>query len=156
MSWSDIKNTAAFQNSQIPFPLIIATSLRPNELVPELVNGTIYELSPFEFGSWDEGVPYFLSTENIGTAMIAGKPPGLTECVFFFDVAAFFMGTSSSLFESGFFVLIEAVENILGNGTIARGIIEIINDILDGTVKEIVADVCCVFLRLLLTYLPND
>jgi lysophospholipase len=57
---------------------------------------TTYEISPFEFGSWDKEVAAFTPTQYLGTTLVAGKPTG--ECIENYDNLGYILGTSSNLF----------------------------------------------------------
>ncbi|KAI5809737.1 lysophospholipase catalytic domain-containing protein [Peziza echinospora] len=96
--WSGITEMDAFKNNSMPFPISIADARRPGENIVER-NSTIFESTPYEFGSWDSAMPMFFPMEILGTNMSAGKPIGGNHsCVRGFDVGAFIMGTSSSIF----------------------------------------------------------
>jgi lysophospholipase len=98
--WSNIPSIPAFQQQQIPFPLIMADS-RPvgsnltTRLAPEPV---VYEISPLEFGSWDPNLSAMMNMTYTGTHLTNGVPDNDTSCVTAFDQAGFIMGTSASLF----------------------------------------------------------
>lgn len=64
------------------------------------VNTTIYEVTPFEFGSWDNGLSAFAPLRYLGSKFTGGILPQNESCVRGFDSAAFVMGTSSSLFNT--------------------------------------------------------
>lgn len=65
-------------------------------------NATVWEFTPYEFGSWAIGVDqaktagFFTPIEYMGTAMNNGQPNGT--CYKGFDQLTFVMGTSSTLF----------------------------------------------------------
>ncbi|PSR76524.1 hypothetical protein PHLCEN_2v8427 [Hermanssonia centrifuga] len=102
--WSQIPNIPAYQSHQTPFPLIMADS-RPagsnstGKLPPE---PTVYEITPFEFGSWDPNLSAMVNMTYIGTHLTNGEPDNNTACVTAFDQAGFMMGTSASLFNQVF------------------------------------------------------
>ena len=97
ITWSKIQDTRSFQRSGMPYPISISNGRRPGQKIIEK-NSTIYESTPYTFGSWDREVNYFFPMKYLGTSMQAGVPQDRNNCVTSFDVGAFIMGTSSSLF----------------------------------------------------------
>lgn len=96
-TWSSIALSDDFQNGQTPMPIIIADERQPGEiLIPG--NTTIFEMNPFEFGSFDAKVFGFVPMANLGTNFTDGKVANTSECVVGFDNSGFLMGTSSTLF----------------------------------------------------------
>lgn len=104
--WSDIPSTKLFQNHAFPFPLVVADSRGPNSNGerPSLED-VVYEISPFEMGSWDPTLSSMMNLEFAGTALNEGTPPNSTACVTGFDQAAYIIGTSSNLWDSASFIL---------------------------------------------------
>ncbi|KAJ7084311.1 phospholipase B [Mycena belliarum] len=102
--WSDIPRIPAFQQGLTPFPLIVADS-RPSgdnstaALGPESV---VYEISPFEFASYDPNLSAAMNLSYAGTHLSNGKAVNGSACVKGFDQAGFIMGTSASLFNQIF------------------------------------------------------
>ena len=78
--------------------------------------------SPFEFGSWDEGIAAFTPTEHLGSPLSNGQPTNL--CASGFDALPFVFGTSSSLFN-------------LRCGKHKTTAIQFMSDILDGLAKKV-------------------
>lgn len=80
-----------------PFPIVTARGVNraAGQCTPP-ANGTQYEFSPFEFGSWDEGVHAFASTQFLGTHFSNGTPTG--PCISRYDNLGFVLGTSSDIF----------------------------------------------------------
>ncbi|KAJ7123198.1 phospholipase B [Mycena epipterygia] len=97
--WSDIPQIPAFQQNLTPFPLIVTDS-RPvgsnltTALGPESV---VYEISPFEFASYDPNLSAGMNLSYAGTHLTNGKADNGSACVKGFDQAGFIMGTSASL-----------------------------------------------------------
>ncbi|THH05817.1 hypothetical protein EW145_g4517 [Phellinidium pouzarii] len=109
--WSNMPNIPAFANHSLPFPIIMADS-RPigSNLTTILANtATVYEITPFEFGSFDPGLQAMTNTSFIGTHLNNGQPPNATGCVQGFDQASFMIGTSASLFNQ----ILDTVHNTL-------------------------------------------
>lgn len=111
-TWSSIRNVGSFRNGSMPFPIVISDGRREGEILAEN-NATIYEFSPYEFGSWDRELRLFYPTEYLGTRMNDGVQSNGT-CVKGFDYAGFVMGTSSSLFNSVLSRLGEGLSGVEG------------------------------------------
>ncbi|KAJ7680248.1 phospholipase B [Mycena polygramma] len=102
--WSDIPNIPAFQQGLTPFPLIVTDS-RPSgsNLTTALdLNSVVYEISPFEFASFDPNLSAGMNLSYAGTHLTNGKAANGSACVKGFDQAGFMMGTSASLFNQIF------------------------------------------------------
>ena len=102
--WSRIPDIPAFRSHLSPLPLAVACS-RPvgSNLTTVLgLEPVVYEISPFEFGSFDPVLSAMMSTKYAGTHMRDKKPENMDECVTGFDQAGFVMGTSASLFNQIF------------------------------------------------------
>ncbi|KZT22215.1 phospholipase B [Neolentinus lepideus HHB14362 ss-1] len=98
--WSNIPETAAWQQLQPPFPIIVSDS-RPvgSNMTTALPPGpVVYEMTPLEFGSWDPNLSAMVNMTYAGTHFVNGTPPNETACVTGFDQAGFIMGSSASLF----------------------------------------------------------
>lgn len=93
--WSDIQEMDAFTNYEMPFPVVVADGRTPGTMIISS-NSTIFEVSPYELGSWDPSLQTFYQTKYLGTDVSKGKNNGT--CVGGFDNAGFIMGTSSTLF----------------------------------------------------------
>lgn len=117
VTWSGIRDTGAFKRGEMPFPISISDGRRPGERIVE-VNSTVYEATPYAFGSWDREVDYFFPMEYLGTRMRGGSPEDGEKCVKGFDRGEFIMGTSSSLFSG---VLARVGRQNAGNGTDVGG-----------------------------------
>lgn len=95
VTWSSIRNMAAFQNYLMPFPVVVANGRNPGELIIN-ENSTVFEFTPYELGSWDSSLNSFVDIVYLGTSLDNGMPNG--SCVTNYDNAGFVLGTSSSLF----------------------------------------------------------
>ena len=81
-------------------PLVVADGRAPDEiLIPS--NTTVFEFTPWEFGSFDPTIDGFVPTRYLGTNFSDGRVKDGDRCVRGFDNAGFVMGTSSSLFNQG-------------------------------------------------------
>lgn len=88
ITFSSIVNTSSFQNFSEPFPIVVTDSRRPGELIVN-TNSTLYEVSPYEFGTWDSRVNLFIPTQYVGSNLTDGKPTNDNVCVERFDNAAY-------------------------------------------------------------------
>ncbi|KAK6371419.1 Lysophospholipase 1 [Exophiala oligosperma] len=101
---SNIKDLEKFRNYEMPLPIIqiaAVTNKDPNQLgllVP--TNRTpIYEMTPYEFGSWVEPADSFANMEYLGTTMMNGKPANSSVCVKGFDRLNWVIGASADAYE---------------------------------------------------------
>ncbi|KAI1851237.1 hypothetical protein JX266_003312 [Neoarthrinium moseri] len=104
VTWSSVSKSDTFKGAEVPFPIIVSTgrtAADQDELYP--YDETIYEMTPFEFGSWDPVTTgAFAPMSELGTSYSQGVPEDGT-CVQGFDNAAFILGTSS-LAVAGFLI----------------------------------------------------
>ena len=96
-TWSSIALDDNFANGQTPLPLLVADARAPGELLVSS-NATVYEFSPWEFGTFDPTTYGFAPLEFLGSNFTNGVLPADQQCVRGFDNAGYVMGTSSSLF----------------------------------------------------------
>ncbi|RAK90711.1 lysophospholipase phospholipase [Aspergillus costaricaensis CBS 115574] len=96
--WSSITKTQAFQHGDMPLPLVVVDGQsfadandEPGEDKP------IYEVSPWEFGTYDNNMYGFAPLEYLGTRFVNGQVPENETCVRGFDSAGFITGTSSDI-----------------------------------------------------------
>ncbi|EIM88993.1 FabD/lysophospholipase-like protein [Stereum hirsutum FP-91666 SS1] len=107
--WSDIPSFANFSQGKSPMTILMLNEVIPaglpgsNSFAGALIpadnantNGTIYELTPFEFGSWQGRAQAFIKTQYIGTTFANGQPVNDTTCVQGFDTAAFMVGSADA------------------------------------------------------------
>ena len=80
-------NTTSFEDFEQPFPIVVMDSRRPNEVIIN-INSTLYEVSPFEFGTFDERINLFVPTQYVGSNLTDAKPTNDDVCVQRFDNAA--------------------------------------------------------------------
>ncbi|EMG50278.1 Lysophospholipase 2 [Candida maltosa Xu316] len=95
--WSDITTRPSFQKYEMPYPILAALGREPDTSVVNY-NSTVFELTPYEVGSWDPSLRSFMNTKYMGSYVDNGVASG--KCLNGFDNAGFFMGTSSSLFNA--------------------------------------------------------
>jgi lysophospholipase len=97
LQWSDIKRWVYFREYQCPFPIVVADGREPGTIIVS-ENSTVFEITPFELGSYDPGLFAFVNLDHLGTSLDNGEPIVPGQAVTGFDNAAFIAGTSSSLF----------------------------------------------------------
>ncbi|RCK57910.1 Lysophospholipase 2 [Candida viswanathii] len=95
--WSDVTSLPSFQNSELPYPILAAVGREPGTSIINF-NSTVFELTPYEIGSWDPSLRSFMSSQYLGSTVDNGVASG--RCIQGFDNAGFLMGTSSSLFNA--------------------------------------------------------
>lgn len=79
-------------------------------MYPDVNDGTLYEQTPFEFGSWIGGrAKSFFPTKYLGTQMADGKPVNSSSCVNGFDKMTLAQGTTGSAWN---FWFIDAFYNL--------------------------------------------
>ncbi|CAK9837406.1 lysophospholipase Plb3 [Schizosaccharomyces pombe] len=113
ITFSSIRNQTWFQNADYPYPIIISDSrLEEEKAIP--ANTSIFEFTPYEFGTWDNGIKAFLPMEYVGTHLKNGVPPD-HKCIRNYDNAGFVMGTSATLFNT---FLLEWSQEVTSNSTL--------------------------------------
>lgn len=93
---STLRDADVFSSHQMPFPIHVADGRTPGSQVIS-ANSTVFEITPYELGSWDPSVYAFTDVRYLGTEVDNGFPVNDT-CYGGFDNAGFIMGTSSTLF----------------------------------------------------------
>ena len=95
---SSIASLSNFTSQNVPYPIMTGLGVRTfdGQCLPG-PNATTYELTPFEFGSWDSGVSAFAQTRYLGTPLSNGSPTNGT-CIQNYDNLGYVLGTSSNLF----------------------------------------------------------
>ncbi|PYI18938.1 hypothetical protein BO99DRAFT_150397 [Aspergillus violaceofuscus CBS 115571] len=96
-TWSSISLMDDFKNGQYPMPIVVMDGRNPGEVIVE-TNATVYEVNPWEFGSWDPSVYAFAPLQYLGSRFENGSVSENGTCVRGFDNAGFIMGSSSTLF----------------------------------------------------------
>lgn len=97
--------STAFSKGLGPLPIITLSEVVPgsspevgNIMYPDVYSSpTIYEQTPFEFGSWAGGrVQAFIDTRFLGSAMNNGAPRNMSICVNGFDKLALAQGSTGN------------------------------------------------------------
>lgn len=96
-TFSSIQDDTWFTSGNAPMPILITDSRAPGEVLVE-GNSTIYEINPWELGTFDPTTYAFAPLRYLGSNFSAGVIPENGLCVRGFDNAGFMMGTSSTLF----------------------------------------------------------
>lgn len=122
-NYSDLAQSGnAFSTGLAPMPIMVFAEVVPGKS-PEIggmmypgrtdTNGfnlTIYEVTPFEFGSWAGGrVQAFMPTQYLGSQMSGGTVQNQSECVQGFDKFTLLQGSTGNAFTAW---LIDAFYNI--------------------------------------------
>lgn len=97
ITWSSIRDLSKFENHEMPFPIVVANGRTPNTVIIN-ENSTVFEINPYELGSWDPSLKSFMDVKYVGSSLDDGDKNSSGKCVNGFDNAGFIMGTSSSLF----------------------------------------------------------
>lgn len=95
VTWTSIQSLDSYKNHLMPFPVVLANGRNPGTIIVDL-NSTVFEITPYELGSWDPSLQTFVDLNFLGTALDNGT--SVKQCVTNFDNAGFIMGTLSSLF----------------------------------------------------------
>lgn len=100
-TFSSIVDLESFKLFYQPLPIVVS-NLREPGVERTSINSTIFEFTPFEFGSWD--LKLFMNLKYLGSLLCGGVPVfHLSKkpiCFNNFDNAGFITGTSSSLFNN--------------------------------------------------------
>lgn len=96
---SGITSESNFVSHNVPYPIITALGVKTfqGECLPG-PNATTYELTPYEFGSFDAGVSAFTPSQYLGSSLSNGIPTTPGSCIVNYDNLGYALGTSSSLF----------------------------------------------------------
>ncbi|KAI5207140.1 lysophospholipase [Aureobasidium subglaciale] len=100
-TFSSVVSSSNFTSHAVPFPIITARGVNTFEgqCTPR-ENGTQYEFSPYEFGSWDSNINAFTPTAYLGSKLTNGAPTVSNKCVKNYDNLGYVAGTSSALFNN--------------------------------------------------------
>lgn len=127
-NWSELRNVSSYVSHDMPFPIILGTSVFPGTSQDAGFigfNNSIVEMTPYEFGTWDKNIRQFIDMQYLGTEMENGKPVG--KCTTNFDNAGLLMGFSSNIFNIDISVFgIDGIFGILVEDLLK--LLEIIND----------------------------
>lgn len=97
-TWSSIGKTQAFKDGEYPMPLVQITSQYFNKTSDTPAQSLpIYEVNPWEWGTWDDSIYGFAPLEYLGTRFVNGIVPENETCVRGYDNAGFITGSSSDI-----------------------------------------------------------
>lgn len=113
--FSDLQYSDAFINYDMPFPMIVATGGSTNGSNITDYSYNVFEINPFEFGSFSPFVGGFIPIDILGSSLDNGLPVANDRCTYEFDNVGFLTGASSNILE-GFQDLL--VEFLHGNETV--------------------------------------
>lgn len=97
LTWSTLRDAHAFKNAEMPFPISVVDGKYPGTTVV-YSNSTVFEVNPFELGSWNPSIGAFTDVKYLGTDVSNGSPVNEGQCIAGFDNTGFIMGTSSDIF----------------------------------------------------------
>ncbi|KAI4731324.1 hypothetical protein E4T49_00844 [Aureobasidium sp. EXF-10728] len=101
-TFSSIADSDQFRAGNTPMPIFVADGRARGQLVID-GNATVYEMNPWELGSFDPTTYAFAPIRYLGSNFSDGVVvQGDKQCVRGFDNAGYIMGTSSSLFNQAF------------------------------------------------------
>jgi Lysophospholipase catalytic domain len=99
-TFSGIASASAFASNHYPFahPCSFECRYWCGSLHGD--NATHVEITPYEFGSWDEGIAAFTPTQYLDTQLYGGQPSETDHgaCITGFGNVGYMLGTSSNLF----------------------------------------------------------
>jgi lysophospholipase len=120
-TFSSIAKDEQFIVGNTPMPIFVADGRARGQLVID-GNATVYEMNPWELGTFDPTTYAFAPMEYLGSNFSDGVVVQGGHCVRGFDNAGYIMGTSSSLFNQAFLqingstgILSEVFTKILGD-----------------------------------------
>ncbi|KAL2830828.1 lysophospholipase 1 [Aspergillus cavernicola] len=80
-TWSSIAKTQAFQNGDMPLPLVVMTgNYFDTSEEDSSPNDPIYETTPWEWGTYDDDIYGFAPLEYLGTRFVDGVVPENETC----------------------------------------------------------------------------
>lgn len=98
-TWSSTQDEPGFKNGDWPLPIAVADSRNPGEATPH-ANSTIFEFTPWEFGTYDPTIYGFVPLRYVGTRFMSGGVPDNETCYRGVDNVGYVMGTSATLFNA--------------------------------------------------------
>jgi lysophospholipase len=114
---SSIPTLSNFKSYNVPFPIITAVGVQPGSCQPGM-DAPIYEMTPYEFGSFDSGIEAMMQMSYLGSPLKNGKTTG--QCVQNFDNIGFITATTSNIFATICPSLpVPGMSGVMGIGTAA-------------------------------------
>lgn len=93
--YSDVPYIEAFQDFDMPFPIIAASGNVNNNMSAYTPN--LFEITPYEFGSFSPLVGGFIPIDILGTQFDAGMPNSSYDCTYEFDNVGWLTAASSNI-----------------------------------------------------------
>ena len=133
---SSVTKLSNFTTHAVPYPILLSQGVKTwlGECAP-LANASTYELTPYEFGSWDNDISAFTPTQYLGTSLYDGLPTG--SCTVNLDNLGFVLGTSSNVFSE---VCISAPDPDSGVSTITKTVIDILDEVHEILTSDLYAE----------------
>lgn len=111
--WSDLTYMDSFIDYDMPFPMILAAGGTGSNITDYAPN--LFEVNPYEFGSYSPFVGGFIPIEILGSTLNDGLPMFSNDCTFDFDNVGFLTAASANIL-IGFQSLLDGFLD--GNATI--------------------------------------
>ncbi|OJJ38784.1 hypothetical protein ASPWEDRAFT_48929 [Aspergillus wentii DTO 134E9] len=133
LTWSSIAKTSAFQHGDMPLPLVVADGQFFDKSSEDAnMTDPMYEISPWEFGTYDDNIYGFAPLEYLGTRFVDGVVPDNETCVRGFDNAGFITGTSSDTWNEGGNDIAQTLRALIhqypANSSVAKEVNTYLND----------------------------
>lgn len=113
--WSQLRREKWFKKASAPYPLVVMNSRMPVYKRADLTT-PIFEISPYEIGTFDPDPNAFAEIEFIGTPIYRDMPVSSSYVVTGVDNAGFILGVASSLFDQ---IIVGVVERMLNSPYLA-------------------------------------
>ncbi|CAN6667908.1 lysophospholipase 1 [Trichomonascus vanleenenianus] len=126
MEWSDMTRWNFFHMKDAPYPIILLNGPGRGSQTADLLTNTVFEVTPYELGSFDPSLFAFFPLQYLGTGMDGGAVNDTDSCMSGFDNASFMFGTSSAIFNTVIYNVLKTAGGLVGN--IARHLIDILFD----------------------------
>ncbi|KHJ31959.1 putative lysophospholipase plb1 [Erysiphe necator] len=97
-TFSSIALQDDFKDGSIPLPMLVATRSLSKKAQNSVISN-VFEMNPFELGTWDTNIAGFAPMEYIGSNFSGGTVPFNDPCVKGFDQVGFLIGATSTIFE---------------------------------------------------------
>ena len=96
---SGITSKSNFTSNNVPYPILTSLGVQytQGQCIPP-TNAPIYELSPYEFGSFSTGIAAFTQTRYLGSSLSNGAPTTAGTCIINYDNLGYALATSSNVF----------------------------------------------------------
>lgn len=96
LSFLSLRERGPILSGDMPLPIIEAVG-KPTDKDVIILNLTVFEMNPFEFGTWDMYGNGFIDMKYLGSNITAGKA---SQCATNFDNIGFLVGASLTMFDA--------------------------------------------------------